>query len=275
MALTNEMMQAIEEVSGQNFRLPNAEEAKIAGKFLAETFTPYGDVQTAQDANKAFQEGRYLDAAGNAALIAAGYTPLGPLARPAGRLAKRAMRDKDMLLPALTDKDYAGLVARETIMGRGPLAGKSVGAATAKTRTEEDLIDGLSPFEAKFQKENPDFELGFVGSSPDKADDLSALYREGNLFIASDPNVAKTYPTELTGIPMPKGTMEKIISDKPIQGAKSKRAEGREQAIIGPIGEAYRKKIAEEGKQFENDEAIDFLEEMYKKTGIKPFKIKD
>ena len=110
-------------------RKEEIQQLKNIGVGALETFTPLGDVQTAKDASKAFQEGRYFDAAGNAALIAAGYTPLGPLVRPAGRLAKRVVRDKDMLLPALTDKDYAGLVARETIMGKGPLAGKSVGAA--------------------------------------------------------------------------------------------------------------------------------------------------
>jgi len=113
------------------------ERTRAATKEMLETFTPLGDVQTAKDASKAFQEGRYLDAAGNAALIAAGYTPLGPLARPAGRLAKRVIKDSDMLIPALTDKDYASIVARETIMGKAPLSGKSVGAAAYKGSLED------------------------------------------------------------------------------------------------------------------------------------------
>lgn len=101
-----------------------------AGKTVLETFTPLGDVQTAKDTYNAYKQGNMKEAAGNAALLALGYTPFGPLARPAGRLAKRVARDKDMLVPAMTDKDYAGLVARETIMGKGPLAPKSAGAAS-------------------------------------------------------------------------------------------------------------------------------------------------
>jgi hypothetical protein len=125
MVMTKEQYDALtKEYQNQGKKLPTAKDIQ----FMLETFTPYGDVQTAKDASKAFQEGRYLDAAGNAALIAAGYTPLGPLARPAGRLAKRVARDKDMIIPALTDKDYAGMVTRETLLGKDPLAGKSVGA---------------------------------------------------------------------------------------------------------------------------------------------------
>jgi len=148
----------------------------------AEMFTPLGDVQTVKDASKAFQEGRYLDAAGNAALIAAGYTPLGPLAKPVGRLVKNRQRLKGALHPMMKNNpayrqeeltDYLNIARGK----QGPLAGKSVGAATAKTRTEKDLIDGLSPFETKFQKNNPGTELLYVGSDPDKAEDLRALYR--------------------------------------------------------------------------------------------------
>ena len=97
---------------------------------IAEATTPLGDVQTGIDAKTAYDEGRYLDAAGNAAMIGLGYTPLGPLARPLGRLAKRVNRDKDMLIPALKDKDYRELVKRETIMGKAPLAPKSIGSAS-------------------------------------------------------------------------------------------------------------------------------------------------
>ncbi|MDC3283341.1 hypothetical protein OAV41_02075 [Planctomycetota bacterium] len=250
------------------------QEVRSGIKEAAEMFTPLGDVQTAKDASKAFQEGRYLDAAGNAALIAAGYTPLGPLARPAGRLAKRVVRDKDMLLPALTDKDYAGLVARETIMGKGPLAGKSVGAATAKTKTEKDLIDGLSPMEIEFQKQNPGTELLFQGASKARQDDLLAGYREKNLFMAPDLKVGSSYGTELTAIPVPKGTAEKMIHQYPIRGSGKARAEGREQIIIGPEPKKREQLIKEQGEYFENEEAIDFLEEMFKQTGIKPFKVK-
>ena len=112
---------------GENWFLGGYTPGQV-GKFAAETFTPYGDIQTGKDAYNAYQQGEYLKALANAGMIGLGYTPLGLVARPAGRLAKRVLRDKDMLAPALTDKDYAKLVARETLMGKGPLAGKSVGA---------------------------------------------------------------------------------------------------------------------------------------------------
>ena len=263
--MTKEQYDALtQEYENKGRGLPTAKDIKT----MLETFTPYGDVQTAKDANRAFQEGRYLDAAGNAALIAAGYTPLGPLARPAGRLAKRAMRDKDMLLPALTDKDYAGMVARETIMGKAPLAGKSVGAATAKTKTEKDLIDGLSPEEIKFQKENPEMELLFHGSDKERADDLMAGYREGQLYLSPDPEVAAKYGSVITAIPVKKGTAKKMISKNKISGSKKPRAENREQIIIGPLGENYQKRLKSEGLRFENIEAEDFLEDK------KPFKFR-
>ncbi len=249
-------------------RQKEIEQLKDISVSALETFTPLGDVQTAKDASKAFQEGRYLDAAGNAALIGLGYTPLGPLARPAGRLAKRVARDKDMLVPALTDKDYASMVTRETLMGKAPLSGKSVGAATAKTKTEKDLISGLSPEEIKFQKENPGMELLFHGSDKERADDLMQGYREGQLFLSPDPEVASKYGSVVTAIPVKKGTSEKMILKNRISGSKKPRAEGREQVAVGPIGEAYRKRLKAEGLRFENIEAEDFLKDK------KPFKFR-
>ncbi len=143
MALTNEMMQALEEMTGQSF----TDGAKQAGMVALETFTPYGDFQTAQDAYAAYEKGDIGEAALNSALLLLGYTPFAPLARPAGRLAKRIYRDKDLLVPALTDKDYADIVARETILGRGPLAGKSVGAATADTMKDYVSTQGYNPLD--------------------------------------------------------------------------------------------------------------------------------
>ena len=82
-------------------------------------------VGAAMNMSSALREGDYKTAGLNAALLGAEVLPIGKLAGP---LVKRVLRDKDMLIPALTDKDYAQLVARETLMGKGPLAGKSVGA---------------------------------------------------------------------------------------------------------------------------------------------------
>jgi len=121
------------------------QEVRSGIKEAAEMFTPLGDVQTAKDAYAAYQRGDIGEAALNSALLALGYTPLGPLARPEGRLAKRVARDKDMLLPALTDKDYAGLVARETIMGKGPLAPKSAGAAGRFTDEYYEALQEAQP----------------------------------------------------------------------------------------------------------------------------------
>lgn len=244
------------------------EELTKAGKAALETFTPLGDVKTVKDAYAAYQRGDIGEAALNSALIALGYTPFGPLARPASRLVKRVVKDSDMLIPALTDKDYASIVARETLMGKAPLSGKSVGAATAKTKTEEDLINGLSPEEIKFQKENPEMELLFHGSDKERADDLMAGYREGQLYLSPDPEVAARYGSVITAIPVKKGTAEKMISQNRISGSEKPRAEGREQIVIGPLGENYQKRIKSDGLRFENIEAEDFLE------GKKPYKFR-
>jgi len=158
------------------------EDVLKAGKTALETFTPLGDVKTAQEAYAAYQRGDIGEAALNSALIALGYTPLGPLARPLGRLGKRVIRDKDMLLPALTDKDYAGLVARETIMGKGPLAGKSVGARVVDK--DSDYYDGFNPLDLLMmqnKKIDPaEYSLFFRGDrNPSVAQKIA---EEGNIM---------------------------------------------------------------------------------------------
>ena len=81
---------------------------------IAEATTPLGDVQTAKDAKTAYDEGRYLDAAGNAAIIAAGYTPLGPLAK----LMKGANKIPESRVLANTVKRKPSPV----MVRKGPLA---------------------------------------------------------------------------------------------------------------------------------------------------------
>lgn len=250
------------------------ERTRAATKEMLETFTPLGDVQTAKDASKAFQEGRYLDAAGNAALIAAGYTPLGPLARPAGRLAKRVARDKDMLLPALTDKDYAGLVARETIMGKGPLAPKSAGAASARTKAEKQYktTSGYHPLELAILKNkglDPEKYQVYFHGTPKKgvSKDIAGGEYVGpdgkplkTFFLAEDPMVSAIgYATDETGqnltgglssFIVPKGALDKYQIN-PISGAKrgtEKRVNTRNQFQITP----------------------DELEKIIEKSGIEP-----
>jgi len=82
--------------------IPTVEDYKKLGKFAAETFTPYGDIQTGKDAYNAYQQGEYLKALANAGLIGLGYTPFGLVARPVGRLGKRALN-------AAVDPDYRSL----------------------------------------------------------------------------------------------------------------------------------------------------------------------
>jgi len=182
--------------------IPTVEDYKKLGKFAAETFTPYGDIQTGKDAYNAYQQGEYLKALANAGLIGLGYTPFGLVARPAGRLTKRVLRDKDMLVPALTDKDYAQLVARETLMGKAPLAGKSAGAATALTKKRysdtNKLNKGLSPLEIALKKYNPkykDAKFIFSGQGKDFADQIAYFDGppKGSVFMAPDPQVADHY----------------------------------------------------------------------------------
>jgi len=220
------------------------ERTRAATKEMLETFTPLGDVQTAKDASKAFQEGRYLDAAGNAALIAAGYTPLGPLARPAGRMAKRIARDKDMLLPALTDKDYAGLVARETIMGKAPLSGKSVGAKVIDK--ESDYYDGFNPLDLLMmqnKKIDPaEYSNFFRGDrNPSVAE---AIAEEGNKMsttsLADDLQVSRRGYTQdsgkkggLTVFPLRQKDLDEFL-DVPISDTKTidEYARGKRQYTI-------------------------------------------
>lgn len=279
--MTKEQYDALtQEYENKGRGIPTAEDIKT----ILETFTPYGDVQTAKDASKAFQEGRYLDAAGNAALIAAGYTPLGPLARPAGRLAKRAMRDKDMLLSALTDKDYAGIVARETIMGKAPLAGKSVGAATADTLKDYTATKGYNPLDLLImQRKKIDpatHEIYYHGTTKPEAarsivEDRIKTQRH---MVTGDPMVALQYtkagPNEpykgsIVGYPVKKGQMDEYRDPVPISNSRDPRSEGREQYNVPSMdlenimGDPF---MIENPTQFQNsrEDAINMLNDYYK-----------
>jgi len=177
--------------------IPTVEDYKKLGKFAAETFTPYGDIQTGKDAYNAYQQGEYLKALANAGLLGLGYTPFGMMARPVGRLGKRVLRDKDMLVPALTDKDYAQLVARETLMGKAPLAGKSAGAATALTKKRYEP-SGISDLEIALQGYDPKFkdaQFIFTGQNIDFAEELAdfSFDTKKNIFTGPDPQVAGQY----------------------------------------------------------------------------------
>ena len=97
--------------------IPTVEDYKKLGKFAAETFTPYGDIQTGKDAYNAYQQGEYLKALANAGLIGLGYTPFGLVARPVGRLAKRTFIEpgkiglKPFQKPDLTQRKSGGAMA--------------------------------------------------------------------------------------------------------------------------------------------------------------------
>jgi len=102
-------------------------------KFAAEMLTPLGDIDTAIATKKAYDEGRYLDAAGNAAEIAVGYLPFGPLVKPAIRLAKNKDRFKGVLHPSfIKDSQYRKDEISDYIdIAKGiPPEPKSVGSAS-------------------------------------------------------------------------------------------------------------------------------------------------
>jgi len=195
--------------------IPTVEDYKKLGKFAAETFTPYGDIQTGKDAYNAYQQGEYLKALANAGLIGLGYTPFGMVARPVGRLGKRVLRDKDMLVPALTDKDYAQLVARETLMGKAPLVGKSAGAATALTKKRYPESKGISALEIALRESKPEYKDAkfiFTGQNKDFADQIANFDGppKGSVYMAPDPQVAGHYavfennPGKLIAFPVKK-----------------------------------------------------------------------
>jgi len=279
--MTKEQYDALtKEYQNQGKKLPTAKDIQ----FMLETFTPYGDVQTAKDASKAFQEGRYLDAAGNAALIAAGYTPLGPLARPAGRLAKRVARDKDMIIPALTDKDYAGMVTRETLLGKDPLAGKSVGAATADTMKDYTTTKGYNPLDLLLmQRKGIDpatHEIYYHGTTkPESARSIvEDRIKTQRHMVTGDPMVALQYtkagPNEpykgaIVGYPVKKGQMDNYRDPVPISNSRDPRSEGREQYNVPSIelenimGDPF---MVEKPIYFKNrrEDAINMLNDYYK-----------
>jgi hypothetical protein len=260
------------------------EDLTKASKVALETFTPLGDIQTAKDAYAAYQRGDIGEAALNSALIALGYTPLGPLARPAGRLAKRVARDKDMLIPALTDKDYADLVARETIMGKGPLAGKSVGAATADTMKDYTTTQGYNPLDLLLmQRKGIDpatHEIYYHGTTkPEAARSIvEDRIKTPNHMITGDPMVALQYtkagPDEpykgaIVGYPVKKGEIDKYRDAKPISNSRDERANRREQYNVPSIelekimGDPF---MVENPTQFRDNRetAISMLDDYYK-----------
>ena len=247
--MTKEQYDALtKEYANKGKALPTPEDIK----FMLETFTPYGDVQTAKDASTAFQEGRYLDAAGNAALIGLGYTPLGPLARPAGRLIKNRNRLKGALhsemrnSPAYRKAELADYL--DIARGKqGPLAPKSVGAATADTMKDYVNTKGYNPIDLLLMQKNKinpaTHEIYYHGTTrPEAARSIvEDQIKTPSHMVTGDPMVAlqytkagknEPYKGSIVGYPVKKGEMDKYRDPVPISNSRDPRAEGREQYNI-------------------------------------------
>ena len=131
--------------------IPTVEDYKKLGKFAAETFTPYGDIQTGKDAYNAYQQGEYLKALANAGLLGLGYTPFGMVARPVGRLGKRALN-------AAVDPDYrsvgdvlgnpASMPARDLSAAVAPLS-KAAQELSEAAQVNKLIADNKNKFNTK------------------------------------------------------------------------------------------------------------------------------
>ena len=101
------------------------DDIKQAAGVAADFLPIVGDARSAGRAYDAWKQGDYGGAALEGLGTAVGWVPVaGPLARGGVRLARNA----DMVRPALTDPDYAKLLAREVAGKKGPMA-KSAGAS--------------------------------------------------------------------------------------------------------------------------------------------------
>jgi|TARA_R100000084_G_C4601134_1_gene123285 hypothetical protein len=151
--------------------IPTVEDYKKLGKFAAETFTPYGDIQTGKDAYNAYQQGEYLKALANAGLIGLGYTPFGLVARPIGRLGKRALN-------AAVDPDYRSL---GDILGNpASMPYRGVGADVGPLSNPE--IRKILEEKKRLQKEyGDDTQINFHTSMAEELDPNTFRYKSINV----------------------------------------------------------------------------------------------
>jgi hypothetical protein len=176
---------------------------------IAEATTPLGDVQTGIDAKTAYDEGRYLDAAGNAAMIGLGYTPFGPLAK-AGKAGYKSLNQANKY------RKFKNEAARR----RGPLSPHYMEKMTGNPRvdrlanqnianmrsivTDKDYphTKGISDLEQALIDSNPmykDARFAFTGQNEKVAYDIADLippkdYESGTrLFLGKEPPVGSDY----------------------------------------------------------------------------------
>jgi len=162
---------------------------------LIKDVSPIG---AAMNVGSALEEGDYKKAGLNVGLLGLEALPVGKaLSKVGAPLANRVLRDKDMLVPALTDKDYTKLFINETLMGKAPLAGKSAGAATALTK-KRYKPSGISDLEIALREYDPKFkdaQFIFTGQNRDFAEELAdfSFDTKKNIFTGPDPQVAGQY----------------------------------------------------------------------------------
>lgn len=175
----------------------NRERIKNRLVSIAEATTPLGDVQTGIDAKTAYDEGRYLDAAGNAAMIVAGYTPFGPLAK-AGKAGYKSLNQANKY------RKFKNEAAKRS----GPLSPHYMNRTTGDPRMDKlanqnvanmsMLPDGkYHPYEEKILSHNGlkgKKHIWFSGQSPARARKID---KEGALdedfFVTDNPQLAERY----------------------------------------------------------------------------------
>tara|TARA_X000000368_G_scaffold412819_1_gene399806 strand:+ start:1429 stop:2517 length:1089 start_codon:yes stop_codon:yes gene_type:complete len=116
---------------------------------LIKDVSPIG---AAMNVGSALEEGDYKKAGLNVGLLGLEALPVGKaLSKVGAPLANRVLRDKDMLIPALTDKDYTKLLINETLMGKAPLAGKAAGSAplSEAEQVNQLIANNADKFNAK------------------------------------------------------------------------------------------------------------------------------
>jgi len=174
--------------------IPTVEDYKKLGKFAAETFTPYGDIQTGKDAYNAYQQGEYLKALANVGLIGLGYTPFGLVARPVGRLAKRTFIEpgkiglKPFQKPDLKPRKSGGAMAIDQ-EGLFPIS--------------EYLLKD-SPFARNRGLSPATHDLIYTSHNPKVAKEIFDEGTKRNVYLTDDPRVTLRYGTDTLAVAVPK-----------------------------------------------------------------------
>jgi len=175
---------------------------------IAEATTPLGDVQTGIDAKTAYDEGRYLDALGNAGMIGLGYTPFGPLAK-AGKAGYKSLNQANKYRKFKNEAARRGGPLSPHYMEKmtgnprvDRLANQNV-ANMRSTITDKDYphTKGISELEQALIDSDPrykDARFAFTGQNENVAYDIADLippkgYDGKRLFLGKEPPVASDY----------------------------------------------------------------------------------